>query len=465
MSEHIPVHNIEAVTVDLYESRTKVHTRSFSGRFRRLRLLGGFLLFALYFGVAWLNWEGRQAVLWDIASRKFHIFGGTFWPQDFILLSGILIIAAFGLFFLTVFAGRAWCGYACPQSMWTWVFMWAEKVTEGDRNQRIKLDKAPLSLEKATRRGLKHGLWLLVSLATAVTFVGYFTPIRTLVTEMATLDVGGWSLFWIGFFTVATYLNAGWLREQVCFHMCPYGRFQSSMLDEDSLVVTYDAARGESRGPRKKNVPYRAQGLGDCVDCSMCVQVCPTGIDIRDGLQMECIGCAACIDACDAVMAKMGYDAGLVRYTGERALKGGEARILRPRLLGYGAVLLLMISVFAWVMASRPLLSLDVAKDRGLFRYNSENRIENGYILDILNKENEPKTFLISASGLEGLEMGGERRIQVGPESAVSVPVTLSMRPGQILQRSSDVFFEVKDAYLPERKVVKPSRFTGPTAK
>ena len=327
MTEQIPVRNVtppskSEASGDLYAAREKIYTRAFSGLFRNLRLAGGALLFVLYFGTVWLTWNGRQAVWWDLPERKFYIFGATFWPQDFILLSALLIICAFGLFFITVFAGRVWCGYTCPQSVFTWVFMWAEKVTEGDRNQRMKLDKAPMSANKFMRKAAKHSIWLAVSLAIGITFVGYFTPIRDLVPDLVTLQVGGWALFWVGFFTLATYGNAGYLREQVCIYMCPYARFQSVMFDKDTLIVSYDPRRGERRGPRKKDADYKAMGLGDCIDCTMCVQVCPTGIDIRDGLQIECIGCAACIDACDTIMDKMNYPRGLISYTTEHNLSG-----------------------------------------------------------------------------------------------------------------------------------------------
>lgn len=310
MSDRIPVQNVTppatktSDSIDLYAAREAIYTRAFHGFFRNVRMVGGGLLFLLYFGTVWLNWGGHQAVWWNLPERKFFIFGATFWPQDFILLSGLLIVAAFGLFFITVYAGRVWCGYTCPQSVWTWVFMWCEKITEGDRNQRIKLDKAPMSVNKFVRKLSKHTLWLLIGFVTGITFVGYFAPIRELIFEFFTGQADGWAYFWVGFFTLATYANAGWLREQVCVYMCPYARFQSVMFDKDTLIVSYDPRRGEVRGPRKKDADYKAQGLGDCIDCTMCVQVCPTGIDIRDGLQIECIGCAACIDACDDIMDK-----------------------------------------------------------------------------------------------------------------------------------------------------------------
>ncbi|MBP3862779.1 MAG: cytochrome c oxidase accessory protein CcoG, partial [Pseudomonas sp.] len=419
MSEQIPVQILEsfeaprprAAKTNNKSSDNLIHTRSFTGLFRTLRIVGAGLLFLLFFGTVWLNWDGRQAVLWDLSESKFHIFGATFWPQDFILLSALLIIAAFGLFAITVFAGRVWCGYTCPQSTWTWLFMWCEKITEGDRNQRIKLQAAPWRLNKILRRTAKHSLWLAISVMTALTFVGYFTPVRPLATELLTLEIAGISLFWMLFFTGATYISAGWLREAVCMHMCPYARFQSVMFDKDTLAISYDVARGENRGPRKRGVEPKQAGLGDCIDCYMCVQVCPTGIDIRDGLQMECIGCAACIDACDSVMEKMGYAPGLVRYTSEHELQGGKTHLLRPRLIGYAVVLLVMIGALVMALNMRTMVSLDVIKDRGLFRENSLGQIENIYSLKIINKTQEPQHYRVSLQDGEAFQLQGKTEL------------------------------------------------------
>jgi cytochrome c oxidase accessory protein FixG len=457
MSNAIPVRNVE-VSAD---AGGKIHTRKFQGFFRRLRITGGTLLFTLFFGTVWLSWGDRQAVLWDLSDKQFHVFGSTFWPQDLVLLSAILIICAFGLFFMTVAAGRIWCGYTCPQSVWMWVFMWAERVAEGDRNRRKKLDRAPLSASKLYKRTVKHGLWLLISLATALTFVGYFTPIRQLIPDLLTLQVSGMAAFWVFFFTAATYLNAGWLRDKVCVHMCPYGRFQSSMLDKDSLVISYDAARGESRGARKAGSDYKADGLGDCIDCHMCVQVCPTGIDIRDGLQMECIGCAACIDACDSIMEKMGYATGLIRYTSERELEGGRLRILRPRLLGYGVVLVFFISILIWAIATRPMTELDVAKDRGLFRYNAMGNIENSYILKILNKSQDSKAFRLSVGGMEGADLIGTERVALGAGERREIPVAVSIPPAAIQSSVRDIQFQLHPIDGGDEWIIETSRFTG----
>ena len=468
MTEQIPVRDVTPpakvnASTDLYASREKIYTRSFAGMFRNIRLLGGALLFALYFGTAWLNWNGRQAVWWDLPERKFYVFGATFWPQDFILLSALLIICAFGLFFITVFAGRVWCGYTCPQSVFTWVFMWAEKVTEGDRNQRMKLDKAPMTANKFMRKAAKHAIWLGVSLAIGITFVGYFTPIRELVPDLLTLQVGGWGLFWVGFFTLATYGNAGFLREQVCIYMCPYARFQSVMFDKDTLIVSYDPRRGEKRGPRKKEADYKAMGLGDCIDCTMCVQVCPTGIDIRDGLQVECIGCAACIDACDTIMDKMNYPRGLISYTTEHNLSGQKTHLMRPRLIGYAVALLAMMGLFSYAVYDRPLVKLDVLKDRVLYRENEQGNIENVYTLKVMNKAQQEQTFVIEATGLDGLVYEGRSEIRAEGGELVTIPVELSIAAEKLPSSTNEIVFHIRSVDDDSINDDADSRFIGPS--
>ncbi len=466
MSERIP-------TVDTFEplhpqkvkaksSDNLIHTRSFTGLFRTLRVAGAGFLFLAFFGTVWLNWGGRQAVLWDLAESKFHIFGATFWPQDFILLSALLIICAFGLFAITVFAGRVWCGYTCPQSSFTWLFMWCEKVTEGERNQRIKLQAAPWNLNKLARRSVKHTLWLAISVLTGLTFVGYFTPIRPLAADLLTWQVGGVSLFWVLFFTAATYLNAGWLREAVCMHMCPYARFQSVMFDKDTLTISYDAARGESRGPRKREVKPADVGLGDCIDCQLCVQVCPTGIDIRDGLQMECIGCAACIDACDSIMDKMGYARGLVSYTSEHQLQGGKTHLLRPRLIGYSAVLLVMIAALVVALVQRPMVSLDVTKDRGMFRENSQGLIENIYSLKVINKTQQRQDYRVELVDAEGFQLQGKTELSLAPGEISDVPVSVALLADKPVSSSQTLRFKVTDVDEPWVYSAADSRFVAP---
>ena len=430
MSDRIPTKDVttdagvghhdpaSAASTAMYQRRRHIYVRGIKGSFQRLRSASNWVLLGLYFALPWISWGGHPLVLFDLPARQFHIFGGTFYPQEFMLLSWLLIICAFGLFFITVFAGRVWCGYTCPQSVWTWLYIWAEKLTEGRRNRRIKLDQEPMSLDKAWRKGTKHLLWLVIALATGLAFVGYFTPIQGLVADLARMTLGGWALFWIGFFTVFTYLNAGWLREQVCIYMCPYARFQSVMFDQDTLIVSYDSNRGEPRGARKKRLSHeqaREAGFGDCIDCDLCVQVCPTGIDIRDGLQYECISCAACIDACDSVMDKMGYPRGLIRYTTEHALEGGTTHILRPRLIGYLAALLVMIGLFAWAVSDRTSLEFDIQRDRNqLYQVMPDGRISNAYTLTIRNLDDREHTYRISMQGLPGIELIGNEAVSIG---------------------------------------------------
>lgn len=466
MSERIPtVETFEPIhpkKVKAKSSDNLIHTRSFTGVFRTLRVGGAGLLFLAFFGTVWLNWGGRQAVLWDLAESKFHIFGATFWPQDFILLSALLIICAFGLFAITVFAGRVWCGYTCPQSSFTWLFMWCEKVTEGERNQRIKLQAAPWSLNKLARRSAKHTLWLGISVLTGLTFVGYFTPIRPLAAELLTWQMGGVSLFWVLFFTGATYINAGWLREAVCMHMCPYARFQSVMFDKDTLTISYDATRGEHRGPRKRDVPPAQVGLGDCIDCQLCVQVCPTGIDIRDGLQMECIGCAACIDACDSIMDKMGYARGLVSYTSEHQLQGGKTHLLRPRLIGYSAVLVAMLAALVVALIERPMVSLDVTKDRGMFRENSLGLIENIYSLKVINKTQQRQEYRLELVDAEGFQLQGKTQVSLAAGEIVDIPVSVALLADTPASSSQTLRFKVTDVDEPWIYTAADSRFVAP---
>ncbi|MEB6591383.1 MULTISPECIES: cytochrome c oxidase accessory protein CcoG [Pseudomonas] len=464
MNDRIPFIEIATAPANAHPRRTDsgIHTRSFTGLYRNLRIGFAGALFVLFFGTAWLDWNGRQAVLWDLGNSKFHIFGATFWPQDFILLSALLIICAFGLFAITVYAGRVWCGYSCPQSTWTWLFMWCEKLTEGDRNQRIKLAAAPWSMNKLARRTLKHSLWLAIGVLTGLTFVGYFTPIRPLAVELFALQLGGVALFWVLFFTAATYINAGLLREAVCLHMCPYARFQSVMFDKDTLAVAYDPRRGETRGPRKKGSDLRTQGLGDCIDCTLCVQVCPTGIDIREGLQMACIGCAACIDACDGVMDKMGYARGLIGYKSEHSLQGGTTHWLRPRLLGYAAALGVMIAALVLALQLRPMVSLDVIKDRGLFRENAQGQIENIYLLKVINKTERTQHYELRLLDADGFTLQGKTALVIPAGEMSELPVSVAMLAERPANSSQTLSFEIRERDDPAIRSVAHSRFVAP---
>jgi cytochrome c oxidase accessory protein FixG len=408
----------------LYQSEAKVYPREVQGRFARLRTLSVWVLLGVFYLLPWLQWDGRQAVLFDLPARKFFILGLVFWPQDFIFLTWLLIIAALALFFFTAIGGRLWCGYACPQTVWTETFLWMERFAEGDRAARVKLDKAPWSPTKLARKSLKQLLWVTFALWTGFTFVGFFTPIRTLSGEAMTWALGPWEAFWILFYGFATYGNAGYLREQVCKYMCPYARFQGAMFDLDTLVITYDERRGEPRGSRKRGTDARSQGLGDCIDCTMCVQVCPTGIDIRKGLQIECIACAACIDVCDDVMDKMGSPRGLIRYTTQHAVEHKPTRVLRPRTLIYGVILGLLTVGFGVALALRSPASLDVIRDRNvLFRLADDGSVDNVYTIRILNKSERPQRFALAASGSSALTLLGAFEYSVPPGSVYSVPV------------------------------------------
>jgi cytochrome c oxidase accessory protein FixG len=409
----------------LYAARRKIHAREISGRYERLRVIAASALLGLFYGLPWIQWRGEQAVLFDLPARKFHIFGLVFFPQDFFLLTWLLIIAAVGLFFFTTLGGRLWCGYACPQTVWTKVFVAIERWCEGDRQQRMKLDRAPWTARKIVRRAGKQILWLAFAAFTGMTFVGYFSSIRSLVPSMATASLGGWETFWVLFYGFATYGNAGYMREQVCKYMCPYARFQSAMFDRNTLVISYDAARGEPRGSRSRSADARKQGLGDCIDCTLCVQVCPTGIDIRQGLQLECIACAACIDACDGIMQRMHYAPGLIRYATENSMEGKETRILRPRTIAYGALLVALIVGFVIAVAGRQLVELDVSRDRNsLYRQLDDGSIENVYTLRLINKDTQPHTLKLAISGLQDATLDSEQsEYRVGGGEILSIPV------------------------------------------
>jgi cytochrome c oxidase accessory protein FixG len=388
----------------LYVKRERIHAREVEGTFDRLRHIAVVVLLGLYYVVPWLRWDGRQAVLFDLPSRRFYIFALTLWPHDFIYLAWLLVMAALLLFFATAIAGRVWCGYACPQTVWTEAFVWMERLAEGNFSRRLKLEKAPWTTEKLLRRGAKQAMWIGFAAWTGFTFVGYFTPILELGANLVRFELGPWETFWIAFYGLATYGNAGKLREQVCLYMCPYARFQSSMFDRNTLIVSYDPARGEPRGSRQRGASPASLGLGDCVDCNMCVQACPTGIDIRKGLQYECITCAACIDACEPVMKRMGYPPGLIRYTTQNALEGKPSHVNRPRTRIYGLLLVVLFGGFVYSLANRAPLQLDVIRDRNqLYREAAEGRIENVYELKVLNKSARPRRMIIRADGLPGI--------------------------------------------------------------
>ena len=447
----------------MYESAKKIYPREIGGRFDRLSKLATVTLLGLFYLVPWLPWDDRQAVLFDLPARKFHLLGLTLWPQDFPYLALLLIIAALSLFFFTALAGRLWCGFACPQTVWTEAFVWMEQLTEGTRSQRMKLDKAPWSFAKLRRKAAKQFLWITFSLWTGFTFVGYFTPIRELGADIVALNVGGWTLFWGLFYGFATYGNAGYMREQVCKYMCPYARFQSAMFDKDTLIISYDEARGEPRGGRKRSVDPKEAGLGDCIDCQLCVQVCPTGIDIRDGLQYECIACAACIDACDSIMDKMNYPRGLVRYTTEHSLQNQTTRVLRPRMLVYGTLLLILIVALTTSMATRTPLRIDVMRDRNsLYRELPNDLIENIYTLKLINQSENSRRFVLTVDGVDGITLDGvDDEITIAGGEILTLPVRVRATRDSA-QGIANIEFAVTATDDASVRAVQDSRFIGP---
>jgi cytochrome c oxidase accessory protein FixG len=459
----------ETKVILLYQSQKKIYAKSTAGRFTNLRVFMVLFTQAIFYGLAWLPWNDRQAELFDLNARKFYIFDWIFWPQDILYLTLILIVSAYALFFVTAIAGRVFCGYACPQTVYTEIFMWIENKFEGDRAARMKLDSAPMSIDKLWRKGGKHFFWILIALWTGFTFVGYFTPIRTLVDEVLTFTTGPWETFWILFYAFATWGNAGFMREQVCKYMCPYARFQSVMFDRDTLIVTYDQQRGEPRGGRKKTADLAALNLGSCVDCSLCVQVCPTGIDIREGLQYECIGCSACIDVCDTVMDKMNYPRGLIRYSTENALEKRWSaadvykHMLRPRIIVYFVVLLLLVGGLLTSLALRNPLKVDVIRDKRLLAREVEGRyIENVYKLNVMNTTEEAQRFIVTVDGLTGIQVARGANISAEPASTAASVISVRIPINTTKSGSHPIHLKVQSESDAEMNVNEKSVFLVP---
>ena len=456
----------------LYASEAKIYARSVSGWFSHWRWAMVWATQLFYYGLPWLSLNDRQAMLFDLAARRFYIFNLVLYPQDLIYLTGLLIISALSLFLFTAVAGRLWCGYTCPQTVYTEIFMWVERKIEGDRNARMRLDKAPWSAAKLARKSAKQAVWIAIGLWTGFTFVGYFTPIRELAAQAASFSIGPWELFWVLFYGFATYGNAGWMREQVCKYMCPYARFQSAMFDRDTLIVTYDAVRGEGRGSRPRSdtpAQYHPKGLGDCIDCTLCVQVCPTGIDIRNGLQYECISCSACIDVCDSVMDKMNYPPGLIRNSTQNGLEQNLSRpemfrrILRPRVLLYTAVLAAISLGMFWSLVARPLFKVDVVRDRGsIARMVGQGQIENVYRIQIMNATEHSQKYGLSVTGIAGARIVSDSQLIVDAASARWVPVRVQAPPGAAAAGSHPIDFVVSAQDAQQDAVIEKSVFLVP---
>ncbi|MBT1450355.1 cytochrome c oxidase accessory protein CcoG [Glaciecola sp. XM2] len=474
MNQKIPVKDVTPVqkvtpqdklTKPDYSARNRIYVRAVQGTFENIRRFGGLIFLSVFAIIPWLQYQGQQAVLINLAEQRFNIFMVTLWPQDLTILAYSLIVAAFGLFFVTTFAGRVWCGFMCPQTTWTFIYIWFEEKIEGARNKRMKLDQRKMDADKFIRKSLKHFAWVAVALLTSLTFVGYFTPINELFINFFTLDTGFWVAFWVLFFTFCTYANAGYMREVMCTHMCPYARFQSAMFDKDTYTVAYDAQRGEQRGPRARKLTQedvKAKGLGDCIDCNLCVQVCPTGIDIRNGLQYECINCGACVDACNGVMEKMGYEKNLISFTSEHELKGGTTKIFRAKLLGYAAVLLVMTSLLIFDIVSRVPLEVDIIRDRNsLFRETNQGLIENVYTLKILNKSQQDRSYIINVKGLVDPSYIGDSEVMVQGGEVFTLPISVAVDPNNLEIGTQKIFFNVRTNDDPDNVVEteEPSTF------
>jgi len=453
----------DSIESSLFEKRKKIYPRQVHGLFANLRISGIAALLGVYYILPWINLDGRQIVLFDLPERKFYILNWIFWPQDFIYLALLLICAAFALFLFTALAGRLWCGYACPQTVWTEVFLWIERKVEGSRSQQMKLDKQEDNPVKFKIKATKHAIWAAFSLFTGFTFVGFFTPIRDLAPSILFFELGFWEGFWFLFYSLATYGNAGWLREQVCMYMCPYARFQSAMLDKNSLVISYDALRGDPRGSRKKGEDFQAKQLGSCVDCSLCVQVCPTGIDIRDGLQYQCIGCAACIDVCNDVMDKMNYPRNLVQYTTENNMEGNKTVFLRPRIIIYIALLVSILSGVIYSIQTRDSVALNVLRDRNaLYRENYDGTISNSYTLKVLNMDLIDHSYTLTVDGIDGLKSSLTKSIKVSAGSVIEVPLKLTADPESLLSASTNITLSIQAIDDAETATQSEGRFIGP---
>ena len=450
----------EHLIIKPYKSQTSVYVREQKGFYQKIRRYINWLLMLAFIALPFVQFNDQQAVLLDVVKQEFRIFNLTFWPQDFILLAGILMVAAFALFFVTTWLGRVWCGYVCPQTVWTLAYVWVEHRIEGTRNKRMALDKAPWTLSKAYKKTLKHIIWQLMSLFTATTFISYFIPVSELYSTMLTFDWSGAVTFWVLFFALATYGNAGWMREHVCIHLCPYSRFQSAMFDKNTLLVAYDAKRGENRAPRKRKDDPKALGLGDCVDCNLCVDVCPAGIDIRNGIQYECINCGLCIDACDQTMEKFNYPKGLIRYTSEQQLAGKESNRFNLKLVSYAGLTLMFILLLGIWIDSRIPLEANIIRDRtALFRVNYEGVVENTYTLKILNKTQQSLHFNIKVKNLSDTKINLPKNVRIGAGVMEEIPVTISLDGYELEKKITNFDFIIQSVEQPNILVQKNTVF------
>ncbi|WP_462164034.1 cytochrome c oxidase accessory protein CcoG [Pseudoalteromonas xiamenensis] len=450
----------ENLIIKPYKQDSAIYVREQKGKFQKIRRYLSWILMASFILIPWINYNGSQAFLLDVSSQHFRVFGATYLPQDLMILAWVFMASAFGLFFITNWLGRVWCGYVCPQTVWMLLFTWVEHRVEGNRNQRIKLDKSGWDTKKVTKKTIKHTAWLLISFLTATTFMSYFIPVRTLYSELLHFEWSGLVTFWVGLFMFCTYGNAGFLREKMCTVACPYARFQSVMFDKDTKLVTYDVPRGENRGPRKRKADHKAQGLGDCVDCNLCVEVCPAGIDIRNGLQYECINCGLCIDACNDTMDKFGYARDLIAYSSENSALGIKSRSGNLKRIGYASLTVLTLLVmFVWLSLRTP-IEVSVIRDRNaLYRMDYMGYAENPYTLSIVNKTQQPMSYTVSVRGLEDVEVSAPKQINIDAGAMVLVPVTLKADASFIKSKAHPIEFIVESQQNAEIQMVKKSYF------
>ncbi|MCW8866114.1 MAG: cytochrome c oxidase accessory protein CcoG [Colwellia sp.] len=450
----------EDLIIKPYKSTGSIQVREQKGAYQKIRRLLSWLLIITFILIPFIQYSGQQAVLLDIENQQFRFFSVTFWPQDFILLASVFMAGAFALFFVTSWLGRVWCGYVCPQTVWTLAYIWVEHRIEGTRNQRIALDKQKHSFAKLQKKFVKHFIWLLMSVVSASTFISYFIPASSLYSDIMQLNCTGLVTFWLCFFTLCTYGNAGWLREKVCIDMCPYARFQSAMFDKNTLLVAYDKERGENRAPRKLKDDPKQLGLGDCVDCNLCVEVCPTGIDIRNGMQYECINCGLCVDACDETMSRFNYQKGLISYTSEQQLFGQKAKGLNVKVLTYGVITAVIFIATSFWINSRVPLETSILRDRNaLYRVNYLGVVENTYTLKVLNKTQQALHYKISVQGLEYSNVTLPKNLLIAPGTMREIPITISI-DGQTLHESiTDFSFNIQAIEQPNISLQKATMF------
>lgn len=441
----------------LYQSRKEFYTDPVSGRFNKIRLSTMSVVVFCFFFLPWLNWNGHQAFLFDVSYNRFYFFGAVFWPQDFVLISLFFMLCVITLFAVTLYSGRVWCGFLCPQSIWVKMGAFFSRFFEGKRHARMKFRNSSFSLNKFFILFLKHFFWWMLSLLTSFTFIAYFIPIRWMFYSVVSFDVFYNSFFWVLFFGFLTYFNIGWFREQLCFIVCPYSRLQSVMFDESTLIVSYDNFRGEKRGARSRNVDYKSDGLGDCIDCKKCVTCCPTGIDIRDGLQMECISCGACIDACNDVMSKLNYKPNLISFTRENLnFSNKSSTIIKLSL--YSLVIFALLSLICYFFITRPMVHFSVTRSQyQLFNLTKDNFIENFFFIKIMNKSDFNSKYLIYVKP-DNFSIIGNVNLDLKPGEMNVFNFTLKTKNLNSENKFIDIYFYILDVKY-NKIIQKKSRF------